>query len=266
MTTDDTEPARDGSGPPSRARIVARVRRAAPDDYGYVLALLTASYVLFVFSTQPWVQVLVVVLQCGALALAVRTSQPGPRLALTIRVVIVLGLIASGLSLALLDDEAARGVTDAVLAVVLLVTLVIVLDRVLSRTSVTLHSIAAALSGYLLLGMLFSNVFGVATWLQGGEFFADGELADGPALHYFSFTTLTTLGYGDLTAATNAGRGLATFEALVAQVYLVTIVARLVAAFPARQASREAASSDERAAEPVDRTVDRTGDRTVDEA
>jgi voltage-gated potassium channel Kch len=50
-------------------------------------------------------------------------------------------------------------------------------------------------------------------------------------LQYFSFTTLTTLGYGDFTAAGSLGRALAVLEALAGQVFLATLVARLVSAY-----------------------------------
>jgi hypothetical protein len=46
---------------------------------------------------------------------------------------------------------------------------------------------------------------------------------------YFSFTTLTTVGFGDLTAGSDAGRMLAVMEALLGQLYLVTVVAFIVA-------------------------------------
>lgn len=67
--------------------------------------------------------------------------------------------------------------------------------------------------------------------LGGGQFFVHGQHASTQTFQYFSFTTLTTLGYGDFTAAGNAGRAVAVLEALTGQVFLATLVARLVAAF-----------------------------------
>jgi len=55
---------------------------------------------------------------------------------------------------------------------------------------------------------------------------------------YFSFSTLTTLGYGDVPSATNIGRAVATLEAICGQIFLVTLIARLVANFAGRRSTR----------------------------
>ena len=60
-------------------------------------------------------------------------------------------------------------------------------------------------------------------------FFAGGQLATVPHCLYFSFTSLTTVGYGDFTARTNLGHTLAVSEALLGQIYLVTVVSLIVA-------------------------------------
>ena len=62
-------------------------------------------------------------------------------------------------------------------------------------------------------------------------FFADDQPANTQTFQYFSFTTLTTLGYGDFTAAQDGGRSIAMLEALTGQVFLATLVARLVSAY-----------------------------------
>jgi hypothetical protein len=81
--------------------------------------------------------------------------------------------------------------------------------------------------------------FYAAMWhLSHAPFFTNGQPANSQTFQYFSFTTLTTLGYGDFTAASNGGRAVAVIEALAGQVFLATLVARLVAAFrgPAERA------------------------------
>lgn len=93
--------------------------------------------------------------------------------------------------------------------------------------AITREAMFGVLCIYLLLGMLFSASFAVAQALSGDAFFASGPGETSDFL-YFSYTTLTTTGYGDLVAATGLGRSLAITEALIGQIYLVTVVAVIV--------------------------------------
>ncbi len=81
---------------------------------------------------------------------------------------------------------------------------------------------------YLLIGSIFAFAFGVVDSLSSTPFFAQHAAASTHNLLYFSFATITTTGYGDLTAATDVGRSLAIAEALTGQIYLVTVVAAIV--------------------------------------
>jgi hypothetical protein len=174
-----------------------------------------------------------------AIVLAVRSSALPRRASRLVFLIIVVGTgIMIGLSLGAGTGLAAA---DVWIAVVLLGAVVVIVHRVLSFGSVTLDSIFGAVSAYLVLGMMFAAVFGAIDHLSAGQFFTSGQPANNKTFQYFSFTTLTTLGYGDFTAAANGGRSVAMLEALTGQVFLATLVARLVAAFrgPAgRQADR----------------------------
>jgi len=92
---------------------------------------------------------------------------------------------------------------------------------------VTRETMYGVLCIYLLIGMVFGAMFGVAQSLSNDDFFVDvrGDTAD---FLYFSFSTLTTTGYGDLIAATSLGRSMSITEALIGQIYLVTVVALIV--------------------------------------
>lgn len=102
-----------------------------------------------------------------------------------------------------------------------------VIDVIRDR-GVTLQVVAGALTAYLLVGLLFTAVVGVAAAI-GGPYFGpehgDGTIAERT---YFSFTTLTTTGYGDFAPATRGGRAIAVVEMLIGQLYLVTVVGVLV--------------------------------------
>lgn len=81
---------------------------------------------------------------------------------------------------------------------------------------------------YLLIGLMFGVAYATVQEVSGTDFFTV-ERAGRDDFLYFSYATLTTVGYGDLVAATNLGRSLAITEALFGQIYLVTIVAVIVA-------------------------------------
>jgi voltage-gated potassium channel Kch len=89
---------------------------------------------------------------------------------------------------------------------------------------------------YLLIGMLFALAYGLVGDAQSEPFFTSGINPQFPDYLYFSYATLTTVGYGDLAAATDLGRSVAITEALIGQIYLVTVVAVIVGGLSRRRA------------------------------
>lgn len=102
-----------------------------------------------------------------------------------------------------------------------------VLKQFREEGNVTIHSMFGVLCLYLLVGLIFAVTFGVVQDVSSTDFFTV-EHAGRDDFLYFSFATLTTVGYGDLVAATNLGHSLAIAEALLGQIYLVTVVALIV--------------------------------------
>lgn len=93
---------------------------------------------------------------------------------------------------------------------------------------VRVEAVMAVLSLYMMIGMLFAFVFGAIDRFGDDPYFASGVPATVSRCLYFSFTTLTTVGYGDLTARGDLGHTLSVFEALIGQIYLVTVVSLIV--------------------------------------
>ncbi|HEX5190106.1 MAG TPA: potassium channel family protein [Streptosporangiaceae bacterium] len=132
-----------------------------------------------------------------------------------------------------------RGVASAWTALVLLVIVVMILRQILAAEAVTLQSIFGAISTYLIIGLMFSALYAAIYYLNNRHFFANHQPGHPSSFQYFSFTTLTTLGYGDFTAAGSGGRAVAMLEAMTGQIFLATLVAKLVATFrPSGQAAR----------------------------
>ena len=107
----------------------------------------------------------------------------------------------------------------------------------IDQEEVNAQSITGAVCIYLLFGMLFMFFYGAAAILGHGDFFAQGTDGTRSLRFYFSFVTLATLGYGDYTPAHEIGRMLAVLEALLGQLYLVTVLALLVSRLQGRRRS-----------------------------
>ena len=220
-------------------------RRAAPSAaagrYGVLLLLLILTYLLSASGLSSVASYLQIVLFFGVVLLVLRTAQVSRRVVTVIALVTLAGS-AAAVGAALTRTQAGIGAADVWKGVLLLFTAVLIVQRVLSRPTVTVQSIYGALSAYLIIGLMYAAYYGAIQHLGSGDFFVHREAANTQTFQYFSFTTLTTLGYGDFTAAGDGGRALAVIEALTGQIFLATLVARLVALF---RATGDQASGDQ---------------------
>ncbi|MGO9296966.1 MAG: potassium channel family protein [Streptosporangiaceae bacterium] len=200
--------------------------------YGLLLIVLIATYLLSAFNGAQLAVDLQIALFAIVLLLALRTSPlpgRGPR---AVGAAALAGSLAA-FAAAFTGTDTGIGAAQLWKALMLLFTAILIVRRVLAMPTVTIQSIYGALSAYLIIGMMFAACYGALEHLTGAPFFAQGKAANPQTFQYFSFTTLTTLGYGDFTAAADSGRAIAIIEALTGQIFLVTLVARLVAAYRA---------------------------------
>lgn len=109
-------------------------------------------------------------------------------------------------------------------------TVVNILSFVFKQHEVTLDVICGAIVVYLLIAMMWGSVFSLVESLQPGSFaMLESQIRESNLpFYYFSFVTITTLGYGDITPVTDIARSFAFLEAVIGQIYLVVLVARLV--------------------------------------
>ena len=201
------------------------------DRYELVFVLLVSTFVLAAFGLQARGRVPVLLLYAAALVLALRSSRlrgPSPARCGWCSAV---GTIGVGIAVLAAPGDLTEGILSCWIALVLATTIVVVVRRILRHRVVTGQTIFGALSAYLMIGFFFSAVFTAIDRLASGPFFAGGQAATSATIQYFSFVTLTTTGYGDYTALGEGGRSMAVLEALLGQIFLVTLVARLVALF-----------------------------------
>lgn len=207
-----------------------RAGSAGRHRYGIVLALAVVMVVFLIVAPDRAGSRAVALLLSGAmLVTVVVTSRADP--AVRGRTSGTLAVATAALALAVVLHVVPQWVGAAaagVLVIVTLVQLVLGLIRLLREGGVTIQAVSGALAVYLLLGLLFSIAITVAAKLGDGAYFA--QHTDGTASQhvYFSFTTLTTTGFGDLSAATRGGRALTVLEMLTGQIYLVTVISLLV--------------------------------------
>jgi hypothetical protein len=213
---------------------------AAADNYALVLLLIVLSIlVLAVTDVAPLGRILTLMLVGGTLLYALRTSGLGRLLHLA-SIVTVAAVGLAVLEVVLTGRTGpAGGVDTAVAGVLVMITPIVIARRLVQHPAVNASTVAGALCIYLLVGLFFAFLFGFTTAVGLGPFFVATSHATDVDYLYFSFSTLATVGFGDLVAATNLGRMLAVTEALFGQMYLVTIVALLVGKFGRSRSSVE---------------------------
>ena len=120
--------------------------------------------------------------------------------------------------------------TQGLLILFLIYCIACILSFIFKTPRVTRDVIYAAIAVYLFLGLLWSGLYMVIESLQPGSFsYTQGQASAGYGdFNYYSFVTLTTLGYGDITPLTAKAKAFAMLEAVIGQLYLVVLVARLV--------------------------------------
>ena len=201
-----------------------------------MLLLILAAVVLMALASAPgWGQLPLLLELAGTLLFTLHTSRAPPRVQHLARL-IVGGAVGLGLLAIASGREAlAVAVPTAVAALLVVATPPAIARRLLQHPVVSGPTVLGALCIYLLVGLAFALVFALTSALGGGPFFATEDAARAVDYLYFSFVTLTTVGYGDLAARGDVGRMLAVTEALLGQLYLVTVVALLVANVGARR-------------------------------
>jgi hypothetical protein len=206
------------------------VRRAegVRDAFGLVLLLVLVTYVLgSVLTNHAWSAVVLCIATSATSVVALTSANVPHRL---VRV----ALLLSAVTILLAVVAAASGadiwlnLASAVQVSLLAVAMVAVLVRVLTTPEVNMRTILGAISFYTVLGILFSFVYDGIARLQSAPFF-EGH----PTLHhgdflFFSYTTLTTTGFGNLVPAGQPGKMISGLEMMFGQIFLVTMVAGLV--------------------------------------
>ena len=198
--------------------------------FGVLLLLVLATYVAWsLLDYAGWTGLLLILVTCLTGIHAMLTAAADRRLPLWAAVT---ALLAVGLALvaALIDDERPwLGIASLLAIVLIAVGAFVVLRRIVLATQIGVDPILGAISVYALLGIMFAHLYAAIHHFQDASFFIAKSAPEASDFLFFSYTTLTTTGYGNLVPGGQPGEMFAGLEMLVGQIFLVTLIARLVA-------------------------------------
>jgi ion channel len=216
-------------------------RRRARHRYAAVLSLVLACVVFLIAApTADWALAVAIAIEGVAVVVTVATSRGRESvrrrraLGVGIALLVVILLVAFGSIPRWLIALIAVSVTAAVP-----IALLRGLLRLMREQGVTLQAVAGSLAIYLSIGLIFAWVIGFVAYVGSAPYYfaqhTNGTQGDKV---YFSFTTLTTTGFGDFAPATPAGHAIAVIEMLTGQLYLVTVIGLLIGNFASRRRSQ----------------------------
>ncbi len=174
-----------------------------------------------------WEALLILSVESLTLIIALYATGARRILFIWIGIVITLGLFAGVLNLSEQSQQLDKAVSTISLLLVIVAPIEL-LRAVVKRRIIDFQTVMAALCFYLMIGLFFAFLFGEIQNMSNQHFFQQVGRGSASDLLYYSFVTMTTVGYGDLTAAHQVGRTISVGEAVLGQLYLVTVVALLV--------------------------------------
>jgi hypothetical protein len=210
-------------------------RRALSRQHGYavVLALVLASASFQVAAPESdWARLVSIGLGAATLVTAVWAARPQHALSWAAAGAAMLLTLVALVVLVVRGDfpEAAAGLVNGLMIAFAPAVIGAGLVRdIRAEGAVTERTLSGVLAIYLLIGLMFALLGGAAAAIEGGPYFAGDPDTERSDFVYFSYVTLSTTGFGDLSPVTPIGQMLAVIEALIGQIYLVTVVAMIVA-------------------------------------
>ncbi len=225
---------------PGRGRRYRRVAEAfsSPDSYGLVLLLILITYALSASLTASWATSVVLAVQIATVWVALRVSQAHRSARTAANIALAAAALAAVTNLFVHDQLGHGTVVSWVSGLLYLIAPVSIVRHLVVRRTVDVQTLLGTIAAYVMAGMFFAFLYHAVglTQTQPPFFGSQGAGTFSQDL-FFSFTTLTTTGYGNLVPARNPGQTFAVLEMLIGQLFLVTAVAKVVSAWRPRQRS-----------------------------
>jgi hypothetical protein len=216
-----------------------RVGRRIANAFGLVLLLVLLTYVLASLTTfGGWSGVALAVAASTSSCVAFATADASER---TVGVVAFCALvsIACAVIAAAGGARTFAGVSALIQVLLMSAAAVTVLAAVMLESKVGFRTILGAISVFVMLSLIFAFLYVAIDRIQSGAFFAGNPKLGTGDYVFFSLTTLTTTGYGNLVPAAQPGKMFAGIEMLTGQIFVVTLIAGLVSLWRPGEWARE---------------------------
>jgi hypothetical protein len=199
------------------------------DTYGLVLALIVLDYIVVsTLLASSWGTVLAVFLLSITLWITLRVSRSRRIWQLLAVAYLALSTLSALISELTPGADTITQYVTVLAGVLLVVVPFAILCHIASQPVVTTETVLGGVCVYLLIGFAFAFIYLGIALFSPSPFFEGREPSTVNNSLFFSYTTLTTVGYGNLVPAASIGQTFAMLEVLAGQIYLVLIVARLV--------------------------------------
>jgi Ion channel len=222
----DPDPEEDSPRPGAARRVITAF--SSPNSYGLVLLLIAITYIVSTGVTASRAASLVIAIQIATVWVALRASQARHSTRVLANVVLAITAVVAVLNLFWAENDAKDGAIAAVSVLLYFIAPLSVIRHLILRRVTDLQTVLGAIAAYLFVGMFFAFLYHATGQIQSAPLF--GQQGDGtlPQDLFFSFTTLTTTGYGDLVPARNPGQTMAVVEMLVGQLFLVAALGKVI--------------------------------------
>jgi hypothetical protein len=214
---------------PEPVDIAAKPGRGIKDRYGLLLiAVLVGLVLMGALADTRAARALNILVMGGIFFLSLWVSAVPRRVLLVATVSVPIILALSGIAGASRTDYSVGGaaIGTALLAIGCIAA---ISHRLAEYDRISMSTVLGALCVYLLVAISFALIYRIIALFSGLPFFVQTDDPASIDYLYFSFVSITTLGFGDLSPATDLGKMSAVVEAVIGQIYLVTVVALFVA-------------------------------------
>ena len=208
------------------------------DSYAIVVLLVLATYIVSVSVTETRAASIVLTFQLATVWFTLRTSQARRVVRRVADVVLCLAGAVAIVSFFAHNPGDQLGGVFAVSCLLYLIAPFSIVRHLMLRRDIDRETLLGAVAAYLLIGMFFAFAYKAASELGSVPFF--GAAGHGTLSQdlFFSFVTMTTVGYGNLVPAANPGQTFAVLEALVGQLFLVVAIGKTISSLTPRRGQR----------------------------